>query len=200
MIVIAFEGPDQVGKTTQSNMLLERLKLCGLKAKRVKVPINDVVLFRLIYWMLGNSLAKKFPMLFQFLQFKNKFLWQLFVKPFLSLKYDILVLDRWAPSSVVYGSAEGLPKGYVMFLYNRLFKPDATVVFHGVTRKRKGMEEDSYEKDSKLQIAVRNAYVDWANTHVQTVLIDNTGEKQEVHERIMNKLGPHGLNVLRRNK
>ena len=184
-VFIAVEGPDKVGKETQTKLLLQNLE--G-RVRRVEVPIHDFFTYKLIYWMLRNGLAKRLPATFQFVQFLNKFLWQFFVKPFLSLKYDYIVLDRWSPSSVVYGKAEGLPDWYVMFLFNRLFKPDATLVLHGVSHKRSTTQDDSYEKDTDLQRAVKVGYQQWAEETPRAVLVSNEGGIDTVHQRIMETL------------
>lgn len=192
---IAVEGPDKVGKETQTKLLTEHLSSLG-RVKRVEVPIHDVITYHLIYWMLRNGLAKKLPATFQFVQFLNKFLWQFFVKPWLSLRYDFVVLDRWSPSSVVYGTCEGLSAEYVMFLYGRLFKPDATIVLHGTSYKRSSTQDDSYEKDTALQIAVRSEYKFWALQTSRTVLVNNEGTVHDVHAKILDVLGHERLDVL----
>lgn len=193
MKIIAFEGADFSGKTTQSVMLQHRLELEGVNVKRVKVPVNDGVLFKLIYRMLKTGSAKKYPYLFQFIQFLNKLFWQTFVYPFLCIKYDVLVLDRWALSSLIYGSAEGLASGYSLFLFNRLFTPDVTVIFHGTEHSR-DEDQDVYEKDAEMQRVVKElyTYADVLNDFT-TIFVKNDGSKLEVHETIVEKLKQHKM-------
>lgn len=186
--ILCVEGPDKSGKETQTKKLTNKLINLGYKTKLVEVPYDDFIIYKTIYWMLRNGLAKKLPAVFQFIQFLNKFLFQIFVLPFLKLKYDYIVFDRWAASSVMYGTAEGLPNWYVMFLYSFLMKPDVTVVLSGTSYKRPGAE-DSYEKDTALQRRVREEYCIWAKMEPKACLIDNQGTIEEVHNRICNKIG-----------
>ena len=68
--IIALEGADQVGKFTQSHLLLDELKRRGKKAVIVEVPIiKNKLSYSLIYWMLQNGIAKKVPTIFQAFQF-----------------------------------------------------------------------------------------------------------------------------------
>lgn len=155
---IAIEGPDRVGKQTQARLLYNNLKNLGWKVKTVEVPVKTKITHPLIYWMLRNGSAKRMPKLFQFFQFLNKFFWQLFVCPFLSFKYDYVILDRWAASSIVYGQASGIKnKTFLYFLYNRLFKPDVTLVLNGKSFEHNTVK-DSYEKDDEFQDLVRHYY------------------------------------------
>ncbi len=183
---ICFEGADFQGKTTQSKLLQDYLVRKGFKSCRVKVPVNDIVLYKLIYWMLSSGYAKKLPIIFQFIQFLNKFLWQFFVVPYLWLTNDFIVIDRWSPSSIIYGSAEGCPIWYVKLMSKLLFKPTLTLVYSGSTRKRSSTVDDSYESDRDLQHKVRERYANWASDSLNsskktTIIINNDKSIDYVH-------------------
>lgn len=183
--LVAIEGPDKVGKQTQSQMLAHVLRRYGDRVKLVEVPFNDRVTHRLIYWMLRNGAAKRFPNLFQFVQFVNKFVFQWTYLLWLRLTCAFVVLDRWSLSAIVYGDATGVNRTFNRVLYWLLVRPTVTVVLHGSSFKRKTVD-DAYEKDSDLQLAVRRGYYDWVQAHPSDhELIDNQGTKDEVHERIL---------------
>lgn len=183
--LVAIEGPDKVGKATQSRMLAHVLRRYGARVALVEVPFNDRVTHRLIYWMLQNGLVKRFPNLFQFIQFINKFVFQLTYLLWLRLTCACVVLDRWSLSAIVYGDATGVNRTLNRVLYWLLVRPDITVVLHGSSFKRKSID-DAYEKDSDLQVVVRRGYYDWVQSHpADHVLINNQGTKDEVHERIL---------------
>jgi thymidylate kinase len=150
------EGPDRVGKQTQTNMLVDRLREVGNKVKLVEVPFNDRVTYSVIYWMLKNGMAKSLPNLFQFIQFLNKFFFQVLVLPFLMVFYDYVIFDRWALSAIVYGNVGGANSAMVSFLDNFLFKPRGMVVLTG--RAHIPGNEDVYESDSDFQGTVREYY------------------------------------------
>lgn len=184
--LVAIEGPDKVGKQTQSQMLAHVLRRYGDKVALVEVPFRDGVTHPLIYWMLRNGKAKTYPNLFQFVQFLNKLVFQWTVLLWLRFTCAYVVLDRWSLSSIVYGDATGVNPAYNRVLYWLLKKPDITVVLHGSSFKRSTTVDDAYEKDSDLQLAVRRGYYNWAQEHpFDHELVDNQGTKDEVHERIV---------------
>lgn len=193
--IVVIEGPDKVGKETQSKKLVHALNQYGVKTKLVEMPVRDCnQSYRLIYWMLRNGRAKQFPNVFQFVQFVNKWLFQRIFLKKLHEEYDVLVFDRWALSSVIYGNATNVNKKFVMFLFNLLMKPDLTFVFHGLSFRRSTTEDDSYEKDTDLQAEVKQAYAKWANEyHYDHILVKNDKSIQEIHAFIMSCVAARGI-------
>lgn len=184
-LIVAIEGPDRVGKKTQTKLLVDRLETRDYKVATFEIPKTSLVTYNLIYWMLNNGLAKKFPNIFQTIQFLNKFMFQ-FKLLFLRWTYDVIVLDRWSLSSIIYGDETGANKSYVRFLYWFLREPDVTIVLNGPSPSKEELN-DSYERDDSLQKRVRKGYIRWCveNNHKPFELVDNEGNRQEVHDRIM---------------
>lgn len=182
--LVAVEGADRVGKFTQSKLLVEELRRRGAAVLHVEVPIRSRFTYPLIYSMLRSGLAKRLPNVFQFVQFLNKWTFQLLT---LSLKrwyYDYVVFDRWSPSAIVYGDATGANRRFNRFLYGLLREPDTTLVIVGPPKSSKAT--DVYESDTKLQSDVRNGYASWLVQHSDSaVVIDNNGTREQVHERLM---------------
>lgn len=188
--LIAIEGADRTGKATQSKQLAHALRMYGDRAVRVEVPFNDKVTHGLIYWMLHNGLAKRWPNLFQFVQFMNKFVLQVTYLLFLRMTCDFVVLDRWSLSAIVYGDATGVNRTFNRLLYHLLVRPHVTVVLHGPSFKRNTVA-DVYEKDSDLQKNVRRGYYDWVQAHPSDhELVDNQLGIDAVHDSIMDIVSP----------
>lgn len=186
--LIVIEGADAVGKETQSKLLVNRLRPKGFRAgdfaALVEVPTQGIT-HGIIYWALKNGIAKRFPNVFQFVQFMNKFLFQRFELPKLMKSYDYVILDRWSLSSIVYGDATGVNRWFNMHMHSLLVRPDITIVIHGTSFLR-NKANDTYETDSKLQRDVKAGYVDWANNHPEDhMLISNDGTVEQVHDAIM---------------
>lgn len=192
-MIIVIEGPDQVGKATQTKMLAEMFRFLGSSVAQVEIPFKDPLIHPLIYWMLANGSAKKYPNLFQFVQFLNKFIFQtIFLLP-LMLNSDFIILDRWSISSIVYGDATGVNKTFNRFLFWFLVKADYTFILTGKTYKRNDAQ-DVYEKDDSLQRAVRIGYVDWVLENPEGhFLISNEGTKKDVHNRLTDALVENGV-------
>ena len=161
-------------------------------ARRVEVPYKSFFTYPLIYRMLRTGSAATWPNLFQFVQFLNKFMFQIIVLPWLMLKYKYVIFDRWALSAVIYGDAGNASPRFNRFLYSMLKKPDATIVLVGNARGE--CNEDVYERNKIMQTLVRIGYYDWANKNVNdAVKVDAAGEKATIHTHIINALVEKGI-------
>jgi len=181
--IIVVEGPDKCGKFTQTHLLQEYITGIGLGATVVEVPIRSAITYRIIYWMLQNGLAKTFPKIFQWFQFINRKIFQVFTLPTLEDHYDFIVMDRWSLSTIVYGIAEGIPKDYTIGLAKKLREPDFTIILFGEAHKH--VAEDSYEADLSLQARVRLEYAKWALENPKiTKLIDCNQDHKVVAKKI----------------
>src|SRR5213593_2286286 len=110
--LIVFEGLDQSGKQTQAEMLRDRLKKEGRKARLVSFPDYGTTI--------GEELARALqgerdygPDVMQLLYIANRYE----RKPDLQRWLDgglILVCDRYVASSIAYGEALGLDAGWLI--------------------------------------------------------------------------------------
>jgi dTMP kinase len=181
--IIVIEGPDRCGKATQSKLLRDRLASFGVASTIVEVPVRSAVTYRIIYWMLQNGLAKKFPKLFQVLQFLNRKIFQILDLPGLENEYDVIIFDRWSLSSIVYGEASGVSKDFTIKLSKHLRQPDHTFILLGHSFPHDA--EDVYESDVNLQEDVRIRYSLWAANHPHvTTVIDCQQNKKKISKQI----------------
>lgn len=185
--IIVIEGPDRVGKATQSLMLKNRFEAAGYSATIVEVPIKTNFAYHIIYWMLRNGLAKRLPKIFQWFQYYNRQVFQKRDLPHLEAEYDYIIMDRWSLSTTVYGEATGVPKNFTERLSERLRRPFHTFVLLGRSHKHK--VEDTYEADSELQNRVRKLYSSWAQNHSnECSIIDCNRERSVISEEIWTTL------------
>ena len=192
--VIVFEGPDKVGKETQSKRLAVALNDMGVRAVRVE-PSKEANprLKKLIYSMLETGAAKRYPNTFQFVQFLNKIYFQTFKLPKLVRDNEVVILDRWALSGYAYGRAEGISDWLNKWMFNRVKKVDQTLVLYGASYRRDGQADDSYERDTELQKRVKEIYY-YAGLHFPNhSIVFNDVPVEKVHERILDKLEEKGL-------
>jgi len=186
--IIVIEGADRCGKATQSRLLRDHIRnVLNKRVEVVEVPIKSPVTYRLIYWMLGSGTAKKFPKLFQWLQFANRKIFQVTHLTSLMRKNDYIIFDRWSLSTIVYGEAEGVPREWSEKLAERLVAPDHTILLLGQPHTKES--EDVYEADSALQDRVRDLYENWGFCHpITSTIIDCSQSREEVHEKIVQTL------------
>ena len=185
--IIVIEGPDRCGKATQSRMLREYLASFGIMSTMIEVPIRSAITYRIIYWMLRNGLAKKFPKLFQVMQFLNRKFFQLFKLPHIEDQYDVIIFDRWSLSTIVYGMASGVPQDFTVKLSTYLRQPDHTFILLGKAFPHE--VEDVYEADADLQTEVRAHYALWAASNPQScTVIDCQQNKKRISKQICDTL------------
>lgn len=128
--LIALEGNEGSGKTTQSHLVVEELKKRGLKAVTTKEPTDSVV-GKLIREILSNK-VKAPRVSIQYLFGADRAIHQLEITEWLKKGY-IVVTDRYFWSSVAYGISDMteiddyyLAAFSLLSFYNRFIKPDMT--------------------------------------------------------------------------
>lgn len=182
-VIIALEGPDKMGKTTQAKCLAESLSGSFYQ----KIPAKDSVTYEKIYQMLDDGDAVEYPHYFQTMNGVNRLLWQKEKMPKLKEEYNYIILDRWKASTVVYGMGIGMTSAQCQVIIKDLIEPDLTFVFTGKPFNRDGVD-DAYEKNDDLQKSVRQGYVGWANSKNKTISVGNIGTIQETTDFILQKV------------
>jgi dTMP kinase len=158
--LIAFEGLDQSGKQTQAELLRDRLKQDGHKARLVSFPDYGTTI--------GEELARALqgerdyaPDVMQLLYIANRYE----RKPDLQRWLEgglILVCDRYVASSIAYGEAQGLSGAWLETIQTFLPPSSLTIVLDIAPETavaRKAVDRDRYERDLALQIRVRQSYL-----------------------------------------
>ena len=187
-VIIVIVGADRCGKATQSRLLRDHIRnVLNKRADVVEVPIKSPVTYRLIYWMLSSGLAKKFPKLFQWIQFANRKIFKMMHLTSLMRKNDVVIFDRWSLSTIVYGEAEGVPRRWSERLAEKLIIPSHTILLIGKPHTKE--TEDVYEADSTLQDRVRDLYESWGIRHpITSTIVDCGDTREEVHKKIVESL------------
>ena len=157
--LIAFEGLDQSGKQTQAELLRDRLKQDGHKARLVSFPDYGT--------SIGEELARALqgereygPDVMQLLYVANRYE----RKPDLQRWLDgglILVCDRYTASSVAYGEAFGLDPEWLTEMQKFLPPPALTLMLDiapETAARRKSADRDRYERDLAMLGRVRESY------------------------------------------
>jgi len=134
---IVLEGLDGCGKGTQAQILVERLKAKLFKYPDRTTPIGKVI----DAWLKGEVFLSKTPrppataafevspheaVALQALLLANKIEVQTSLDS--ALRRGFVVADRYTPSAVAYGTADGLPTEWLLNSHSALTKPDLYVV------------------------------------------------------------------------
>jgi len=157
--IIAFEGLDQSGKQTQAELLRDRLKEDGRKARLVSFPDYGTSIGEEIARALAGE-REYGPDVMQLLYVANRYE----RKPDLERWLEgglVLVCDRYTASSVAYGEAMGLDPAWLADMQKQLPPAVLTIVLDIAPEtavKRKAVDRDRYERDLALQARVRESY------------------------------------------
>lgn len=191
---IILEGQDLLGKSLQTRRLAQHFESLGLRVAQIKSPYNDSFSFKLIYWMLGNGLARKCPNLFQFIHFYNKFFFELFILPSILKNNDVIIFDRWSISMWAYGVTDGASETLTRWMLNCISEPDYTILLDGLRFTRE-QTNDSYESDTKYQSKVRSMYLSWALSHdcMHVSIVNANQSIEDVTKDIISKLKQKGI-------
>jgi dTMP kinase len=157
--LIAFEGLDQSGKQTQAELLRDRLKQGGRKARLVSFPDYGT--------SIGEEIARALqgereygPDVMQLLYIANRYE----RKPDLLRWLEgglVLVCDRYVASSIAYGEAQGLDPAWLTEMQKFLPVPSVTIMLDispETAVQRKAVDRDRYERDLAMQKRVRESY------------------------------------------
>jgi dTMP kinase len=192
--LIAFEGLDQSGKQTQGELLRDRLKAEGRKARLVSFPDYGT--------SIGEEIARALqgereygPDVMQLLYIANRYE----RKPDLLRWLEggvVLVCDRYIASSIAYGEAQGLDHEWLTIVQQFLPPSSLTIMLDiapDTAVKRKAVDRDKYERDLALLARVRESYQRQAREQ-NWVIVDGERSKDaiadDVFRAVTSRLGP----------
>lgn len=125
-LLIAFEGLDQSGKQTQAEMLRDRLKAEGHKARLLSFPDYGS--------SIGEEIARALqgerdygPDVMQLLYVANRYERREEIQRWLAGGL-ILICDRYRASSVAYGEAQGVDPHWLLEIQKYLPPADLTLL------------------------------------------------------------------------
>jgi dTMP kinase len=188
--LIAFEGLDQSGKQTQAELLRDRLKTDGRKARLVSFPDYGT--------SIGEEIARALqgerdygPDVMQLLYIANRYE----RKPDLLRWLEgglTLVCDRYMASSIAYGEAFGLDAAWLAEMQKFLPAPALTILLDIAPETavaRKAVDRDKYERDLALQSRVRESYLRQASADAW-VVIDGEQAKDAIAADVLTAVTP----------
>jgi dTMP kinase len=158
-VLIVFEGLDQSGKQTQAELLRDRLKADGRKARLLSFPDYGT--------SIGEEIARALqgereygPDVMQILYIANRYERKLDLQRWLEGGL-VLVCDRYIASSIAYGEAQGLDPAWLQEMQKFLPSPALTIMLDIAPETavhRKSVDRDRYERDLAMQMRVRESY------------------------------------------
>ena len=184
--IIVIEGPDKAGKRTQSRLLIDSLKTSGRVCVVMDFPDYTTPIGMEIRAFL-NGKREYTREIKHMLLSANRWERKREIESMIDTG-TIVVINRYYPSNIVYGVANGLNIHWLANLEKGLPKEDLVItldVSPAVLNARSAEEDlDSFEKDRKLSLEVAKNYRKFAK-QFKWKIIDGEKSKEQVHREIL---------------
>lgn len=187
-MIIAFEGIDACGKSTQIEMLKNWWDSNNQsKARIFSYPNYDSLSGRVIKRFLNERPTEDFPLILQSLMTVNR----LENQAELSLyeKNGLAILDRYWLSGLVYGHYDGLPQEWLLEIHQTFTQPDLWIVLDVSVEQsflRRPERDDQYETDKERLESVRDLYLQ--SSPRGAFILNGTIKPDEIHEIVLRRL------------
>lgn len=183
---IVLEGPDGAGTTLHTRLLAESLRLLSVDVVLTKEP-TDGTIGQTIRQELGKGTMPAAALQMLFCADRA---WHnaAVIEPALSSGKTV-ISDRYALSTIVYGTALGLDTLWLYELNKKFIQPDCQILLlpsfeTSNQRVSKRPVKDMLETN-ELQRSVYDAYVDYSKKHPEFICVDTAGGKEEVAKMIL---------------
>jgi len=184
-MLIVIEGSDKAGKATQTQMLKEALERKGLSAATLAFPVYDTKIGEEIRAFLHDE--REYPiqvrhMLLSANRWEKKGEIERMLK-----ENDVVILNRYYQSNLVYGLASGLNIEWLKALDEGLPKEDIVIVLDvapEVSIQRMSDKGDIFEMSDDIMNYVSKLYRELAGKH-GWMLVNGDRKKEDVHREIV---------------
>lgn len=191
MIIIAFEGLDKSGKNSQSEMLHKALYERGYNVEKSEFHRYDTPTGQLIRQFLDGE-YKVNQHAIECIMAADKYAQLDWFKE-LEKETDVLILDRYVLSQMVYGVANGIDIDFTLNLLEHMPEPNYHFFLdvspeESMNRKGKFGDNDKYEGDLELLTKAREKYLqvmEIEQADGKALILDGTRPVGELHEDIL---------------
>ncbi|HEX5979403.1 MAG TPA: dTMP kinase [Nitrososphaeraceae archaeon] len=184
--IIVVEGTDKAGKGTQSRLLINALKISGVRCVKIDFPDYTTPIGQEIRAFLDgrrNYTMEVKHMLLSANRWEKKNEIERMKK-----KDTIIIMNRYYQSNLVYGVSHDLGLEWLLNLDKGLPKEDLAIVLEvnpNISYQRVPGDRDTFEMDQKLLMKVHKNYRLLAK-QFNWKIIDGDRDTEQVHNEIMN--------------
>ncbi len=186
--LIALYGINNIGKSTQATMLVNRLEKEGLPAVYRKYPFYDLHPTGPIlnaYLREGNP-YKLSPREFQILQAFNRTHAEPIMREFLEKGINVVAED-YTGTGIAWGMGAGVDKNFLITINTHLYKEDVAILLDGNQFESGREAKHKHENDRTLTSEVRHYHRVLAKEFGWDLVDANQG-CEAVHEVIFDKI------------
>lgn len=181
-LFIAVYGINNIGKSTQTKMLGEKLSLMGLNTKVIKYPIYDIPSgIRINDYLRNKNPEKLTPQEAQVLYARNR---RDFQEKLLDLlERNIVIAEDYTGTGIAWGVGAGVDKDLLLNVNSDLLKEDFAILMDG-NRFSSGIETGhKHENDNPLIKRVREVHLELGKDYGWRTVNANQ-DPEKVHEDI----------------
>ena len=184
-MIVVFEGGDQAGKKTQTEMLSEALKKQKIKTSTFSFPDYSTPVGKEISQYLKGK--RKFPpQTIHCLLAANR--WEKLDQILRAQeKNSVLIMNRYYQSNLVYGLANGMKQEWLENLDKGLPKADLVILLDVDQKEsftRKKMHRDKFEKNKDFLRKISKIYRATAKKK-RWKIIDASRSKEDIHQEVL---------------
>jgi dTMP kinase len=182
--IVVIEGTDKAGKTTQSRMLLEALKLLGKDCAILDFPDYATPIGIEIRAFLDGKRA--YPLESKHLLFAaNRWEKKKVIESIIE-NGTLLIMNRYWQSNLIYGAANGMDIDWLLMLDKGLPKEDLVVALlvEPIISSKRAETPDAFESDARLATNAYENYLKFANIF-KWKIVNGSKSKEQVHQEIM---------------
>lgn len=184
--IIVVEGTDKAGKGTQSRLLLNALKISGIRCAKMDFPDYTTPIGQEIRAFLDGRRNYTMEVKHMLLSANR---WEKKNEIERMIKTDtIIIMNRYYQSNIVYGVSHNLGLKWLLNLDKGLPKEDLAIVLEvnpNISYQRAPRDRDTFEMDQKLLMKVHKNYRILAK-QFNWKIIDGDRDSEQVHNEIMN--------------
>lgn len=195
MIIVTFEGLDKSGKRTQSELLCQSLHERGYDVKHSEFHRYDTPTGKLIRSFLDGEYNPP-QLAMECIMAADKYAQLDWFKELEAQGCDVLILDRYIGSQIVYGLANGTDIDFLCNILDKL--PEADFEFfldvsveESMQRKGQHGDNDKYESNKAMLEDARDRYFTYMHLREsldQAMTVDGMRDVQEIHQEILERI------------
>jgi thymidylate kinase len=177
-LLITIMGINNVGKTTQQNLILKVLKNKGYRVVTLKYPIYELEPTgpRCNSYLRKNNPEDLTPKEFQKLCAQNRFDFQKELEILLQENHFV-VAEMYTGSGICFGMADGIDKNELIKMNKGLIIPDKSILLDGERFLEAKEESHNYEQDDKKMDIIRQNHLELAKDFSWSIV--NANQKIE---------------------
>jgi dTMP kinase len=196
-ILVTIMGITNMGKTTQADMLRNRLSHEGLSFQSLKYPLYNLepTGLRISDFLRKGNPENLTPKDFQYLCAQNRKDFDIEIRKILS-EHKVVIAEMYTGTGIAYGMGDGLDKNYLIEINKGILEPDVSILLDGERFLESEEQSHVYENDHDKTERIRKIHLDLAK-EFNWIIINANLPREEIHEQIfqiiLEKLKTNGI-------